>query len=73
MIYHQSLLKERTSVNIIPYDDIHGSGMTSDYIVKLVLFRYTIRASVSALALRGDEWDGYYRVLESRFPSKTGV
>ncbi len=47
--------------------------MTSDYVVKLVLFRYTIRASVSALALRGDEWDGYYRVLESRFPSKTGV
>ncbi len=50
MIYHQSLLKVRTSVNIIPYDDIHCSGMTRDNLVKLS-FRYTIRASVTALAV----------------------
>ncbi len=73
MINHLSLLTERTNVNIIPYDDIHGSGITSDYIVKLVLFRYTIRASVSALAVRCDESDGQNKVLKSKFISKTCV
>ncbi len=47
--------------------------MTRDYIVKHVLFRYTIRASVTALAVRGDEWDGHNRVLKSKFLSETGV
>ncbi len=47
--------------------------MTRDYIVKLVLFRYTIMASVTALSVRGDEWDGHNRVLKSKFLSDTGV
>ncbi len=73
MIYHQFLLKERTSINIILDDDIHGSGMTRDYIVTLVLFRYTIKASVTALTVTGDEWDDHNRVLKSKFLSETGV
>ncbi len=55
MIYKQSLLKGRTRVNIIHYGDILGSSMTGDYIVKLVLFRYTIRASVTAQLAVGGE------------------
>ncbi len=45
--------------------------MIKDYIVKqLVLFRYTIRTSVT---VRGDEWDGYNKVLITKFLSKSFV
>ncbi len=67
------VLIKRTSVNIIRYDDIHGFSKSMDYTVKLVLFRYTIRASVTALAIRGDVWDGHNKVLKSKLFSETGV
>ncbi len=72
-VYHLSFNSKEKQVEHYSLYDFHGSGMTSDYIVKLVLLRWEIRASVFALAVWGDECDGHISVLMSMFISETGV